>query len=181
MIETPRLLLRRWRAEDLEPFALLNADPRVMEYFPTSLSEAETQAMMKTLEEKFEREGFSFWAAELKGDPRAPGAGELIGFVGLNIPGYPVPFAPCVEIGWRLAYEHWGRGYAQEGARASLDYGFKTLGLSEIVSFTAVANARSRHVMERIGMVRDVNGDFDHPRLAEGHPLRRHVLYRVKK
>lgn len=173
MIETPRLILRRWRPEDLEPYAALNADPEVMRYFPATLSLEETRANLKLIEEKFEKQGFSFFATELKS------TGEMIGFVGLNIPGFEAHFTPCVEIGWRLARKHWGQGYATEGALASLRYGFETLGLGEIVSFTAVQNAPSRRVMEKIGMRQDPGGDFDHPRVPEGHPLRRHVLYRL--
>jgi RimJ/RimL family protein N-acetyltransferase len=172
MIETDRLLLRPWRESDLETFALINSDPRVMEFFPAVLSRAETEEMLRTIAERIERHGFGFWAAEVK-ESR-----ELAGFVGLNVPGYPLPFSPCVEIGWRLGFEHWGKGYAQEGARAALKFGFAR-GLKEIVSFTTVANSRSRRVMERIGMVHDVDGTFDHPKLPDGHPLRPHVLYRL--
>jgi RimJ/RimL family protein N-acetyltransferase len=172
-LETPRLILRRWREEDFGPFARLNADPRVMEFFPAPLLPEEAQALIKDIEKRFERHGFSLWATELKATR------ELIGFVGLNVPTYPLPFSPCVEIGWRLAFEHWGKGYAQEAAQASLRYGFEKLGLKEVVSFTAVANQRSRRVMERIGMRHDPEGDFDHPKLPEGHWLRRHLLYRI--
>jgi ribosomal-protein-alanine N-acetyltransferase len=173
--ETERLILRRWCPKDVEPFSRLNADPRVMEFFPATMSHAESEAMIKTIEERIDQHGFGFWAAELKSTK------ELIGFIGLNVPGYPLPFAPCVEIGWRLAHEHWGNGYAQEGARAALRFGFDKFDLPEIVSFTAVGNVRSRNVMEKIGMAYDPGGAFDHPKLAEGHPLRRHVLYRSRR
>ncbi len=172
LIETSRLILRRWQSCDVEPFVSLNADARVMEYFPAPLSRAETEAMIETLEERIERDGFGFWAAELK-EPRA-----FIGFIGLNVPAYPLPFSPCVEIGWRLAFDYWGKGYAKEGASAALVFGFQTLRLDEIVSFTTVNNLRSRRVMEGIGMTYDEQGDFDHPKLHDQHPLRRHVLYR---
>lgn len=172
-IETDRLILRRWKTEDLAPFAALNADPRVMEYFPSTLTTEETANMIKIMEDRFEENGISFCAAELKR------TGETVGFIGLNIPGYPLPFQPCVEIGWRLAAKHWGQGLAVEGAKALLDYGFKTLNLEEIVAFTATQNMKSRRVMEKLGMQYDPVGDFDHPKLAEGHPLRRHVLYRI--
>jgi len=175
VIETDRLTLRRWNSSDIEPFARLNADPRVMEFFPATLDRVETEAMIAKIEEKFERQGFGVWAAELK-DPKT-----FIGFIGLNVPGYPLPFSPCTEIAWRLAFEYWGRGYAQEGARAVLAYGFENLRLREIVSFTTVNNFRSRRVMERIGMAYDSQGDFDHPNLDQNHPLRRHVLYRKMK
>ena len=170
-IETNRLILRRWRSSDVEPFCQLNADPRVMEFFPAMLSRAETEAMISTIEERISQHGFGFWAAELKETK------GFIGFIGLNVPGYPLPFSPCVEVGWRLGFDCWGKGYAQEGARAALAFGFQ-LRLKEIVSFTTVNNLRSRRVMEGIGMAYDAQGDFDHPELPEDHPLRRHVLYR---
>jgi RimJ/RimL family protein N-acetyltransferase len=171
-IETDRLILRRWQSSDVEPFVNLNADPRVMQFFPATLSRAETEAMISSVEEKFSQHGFGLWAAELKV------TAGFIGFIGLDVPGYPLPFSPCVEIGWRLAFDCWGKGYAQEGARAALAFGFDRLHLEEIVSLTTANNLRSRHVMERIGMAYDAQGDFDHPKLPEGHPLRRHVLYR---
>jgi RimJ/RimL family protein N-acetyltransferase len=174
-IETPRLILRRWQSADVEPFSRLNADPRVMEFFPATLSRVETEVMIQMFEETFIREGFGLWAAELK-ETRS-----FIGFIGLNVPAYPLPFSPCVEIGWRLAFDNWGKGYAQEGARAALSFGFEMVGIKEIVSFTATNNVRSRQVMERIGMNYDSQGDFDHPRIAPDHPLRRHVLYRKVK
>ena len=173
ILETERLTLRRWRDSDFKPFADLNADPRVMAFFPATLSSNETKSMMKVLEEKFENHGFSFWAVALKTTH------EFIGFVGLNIPNYTLPFSPCVEVGWRLSFAHWGKGYAQEAATASLRYGFKVLMLAEIVSFTSEKNFRSRRVMEKIGMLRDVHGDFNHPQLAVDHPLSCHVLYRI--
>lgn len=173
IIETDRLILRHWHSSDTEPFVSLNADPRVMELFPATLNRAESEAMIETIEEKLGQNGFWFWATELKE------AKTFIGFIGLNVPGYALPFSPCTEIGWRLAFDYWGRGYAQEGARAVLTYGFEKLGLKEIVSFTTVNNLRSRRVMERIGMAYDAQSDFDHPNLPENHPLRRHVLYRA--
>ena len=171
-IETDRLILRRWQSSDVEPFVNLNADPRVMQFFPTTLTRVETEAMISSVEEKFSQHGFGLWAAELKA------TAAFIGFIGLDVPGYPLPFSPCVEIGWRLAFDYWGKGYAQEGARAALAFGFDRLHLEEIVSFTTANNLRSRQVMERIGMTYDARGDFDHPKLPELHPLRRHVLYR---
>ncbi len=170
---TPRLRLRRWRQTDLEPFAAMNAAPAVMEYFPSRLDLEETRLMIGRIEAQFERHGFGLWAAE------APGVADFVGYVGLSVPAYETAFTPCVEVGWRLASQYWGKGYATEGARAALDYGFGTLGLKEIVSFTVPANQRSRAVMERLGMTRDPSEDFDHPRLPGGDPLRRHVLYRL--
>ena len=171
---TERLELRRWRPADRAPFARLNGDPRVMEYFPALLTPAESNRMVELIEAHFNRHGFGMWAAELRS------TGEFTGFIGLNIPTFDAPFTPCVEIGWRLDPEFWGKGIATEGARAVLDHAFSVLALPEIVAFTVPANRRSRRVMEKLAMTHDPAGDFDHPRLPEGHPLRRHVLYRKK-
>ena len=172
-IETERLILRRWQPEDVEPFAAMNADPRVMEFYLKTLNRSETEAMIAWIEQRIEEHGFGLWATELKG------TGQLIGFIGLSVvPEHLFPFSPCTEIGWRLAFDQWGHGYAQEGARAALSFGFNRAGLEEIVSFTAVINLRSRRVMEKIGMTYDSTADFDHPRVPEGDRLRRHVLYR---
>lgn len=172
MVETERLILRRWKGSDIAPFSKMNSDPRVMEFFPAILTRAETEAMVKGIEEKFDQCGFSFWATELKS------TGELIGMIGQNVPAFESHFTPCVEVGWRLASEHWGKGLAVEAARASLEYGFNRLKLQEIVAFTAEKNKNSRRVMEKLNMIYDPSGDFDHPKVTEGHPLRRHVLYR---
>src|SRR5271165_6006593 len=168
VIETDRMILRRWQPSDLELFVNLNADPRVMEFFPATLSRSETEAMTSKIEERMRQQGFGLWAAEVKR------TNDFIGFIGLNVPGYSLPFSPCVEIGWRLAFDHWGNGYAQEGARAAMAFGFDIFGLKEIVSFTTVGNLRSRHVMERIGMTYDPKDDFEHPNLPEHHSLRKH-------
>ena len=172
-LTTPRLRLRRWRPADLEPFAAMNDDPAVMEFYPSRLDREATRLMIGRIEAHFERHGFGLWAAEV------PGVADFVGYVGLSVPAYETAFTPCVEVGWRLASAHWGKGYATEAARAALGYGFGTLGLREIVSFTVPTNVRSRAVMERLGMQRDPAEDFDHPLLAAGHPLRRHVLYRL--
>jgi RimJ/RimL family protein N-acetyltransferase len=172
-LSTERLLLRPWRADDLEPFASLNADPRVMEFFISVLSRHESDSLADRIERHLDEHGWGLWAVEISGG--APFAG----YIGLATPRFEAHFTPCVEIGWRLAHEHWGRGYATEGARAALAFGFETLKLSEIVSFTVPANLRSRRVMERLGMTRDPADDFDHPALPVEHPLRRHVLYRI--
>jgi RimJ/RimL family protein N-acetyltransferase len=172
-IATPRLWLRRWRAEDLEPFAAMNADIEVMEYFPSTLSREETAASVGRVEKHFERHGFCFWAAEV------PGRAPFIGFIGLAVPAFEAAFTPCIEIGWRLARPWWGQGLATEGARAVLAYGFERLGLAEIVAFTVPGNARSRRVMENAGM--RYSEDFDHPGIESGHPFRRHVLYRLPR
>jgi 3-dehydroquinate dehydratase / shikimate dehydrogenase len=171
VIDTDRLVLRRWQPDDVAPFASLNVDPRVMEFFPATLSRAESETMISKIEERMSQHGFGLWAAELKGTK------DFIGFIGLSMC-QGMPFSPCVEIGWRLAFDHWGKGYAQEGARAALAFGFEKMRLEEIVSFTTVGNLRSRHVMDRIGMTHDAKGDFDHPQLPKDHPLIKHVLYR---
>src|SRR5688500_7565183 len=174
-IATPRLLLRPWCDEDLAAFAAINADPRVMEYMPKPLTRAESDGMARRISEHFVRQGFGLWAVEVAGGP------SFAGFVGLWVPTFRAHFTPCVEIGWRLAAEHWGRGYATEAARAALGFAFEGLGLGEVVSFTVPANSRSRKVMERLGMTRAAADDFDHPGLPEGHPLRPHVLYRLAR
>jgi ribosomal-protein-alanine N-acetyltransferase len=171
---TERLRLRRWLPDDREPFAAMNSDPRVMEHFPAALSRGESDALADRIEAHFDQHGFGGWAVEI------PGTARFAGFIGLSIPAFEAHFMPCVEIGWRLSAECWGRGYATEGARAALDFGFESLGLDEIVSFTVPANVRSRRVMERIGMSRQPGDDFDHPGLPQGHLLRRHVLYRLR-
>ena len=174
-IRTARLQLRSWRDDDIAPFAALNADPAVMEFFPRPLDRAESEAAVVRIRDHFDRHGFGLWAVEV------PGIADFIGFVGLAVPRFEAHFTPCVEVGWRLAREHWGRGYATEAARSVLEFGFGDLALEEIVSFTTETNRRSRAVMERIGMTRSPEDDFDHPTLPEGHPLRRHVLYRLRR
>jgi RimJ/RimL family protein N-acetyltransferase len=172
-LRTERLLLRGWRASDHEAFAALNADPVVMEHFVAPLGRAESDELLERIEAFFEEHGWGLWALEV------PGVVDFAGFVGLSIPGFDAPFTPCVEVGWRLAREVWGRGYAPEAARASLRFAFDDLGLDEVVSFTTVANAKSRRVMEKIGMAHDPDGDFDHPRVPAGHRIEGHVLYRI--
>ena len=172
-IETARLRLRRWLTGDRTAFAAMNADPLVMEHFPRVLSRDESDALADRIEAHFERHGFGPWAVEIRGS--APFAG----FVGLAVPSFEAPFTPCVEVGWRLSREHWGRGYATEGARGTVEFASRDLRLHEIVSYTVPGNRRSRRVMEKLGMTTDPADDFDHPELPVGHPLRRHVLYRV--
>lgn len=174
-LDTPRLLLRPWCAEDLAAFAALNADPRVMECMPKCLTRAESDQLADRIAEHFRLHGFGLWALEV------PGETPFAGFVGLAVPRFEAPFTPCVEIGWRLAYAQWGRGYATEAASAVRDFAFERLGLEGIVSFTVPFNRRSRRVMEKIGLSRSAGEDFDHPALPEGHPLRRHVLYRLRR
>jgi RimJ/RimL family protein N-acetyltransferase len=166
-----RVRLRQWCDADRAAFAQLNADPVAMEFFPSTLSPEESDAMVQRCRDAIAERGWGFWCLDI--------GGACAGFTGLSVPTFEAPFMPAVEIGWRLHPRYWGHGYATEAARLALDYGFRVLRLQEIVSFTAVANVRSRAVMERIGMRHDAAGDFDHPRLAPGHHLRRHVLYRI--
>jgi len=175
VVETDRLILRAWREADLAPFAALNADPLVMEHFPKLLSREDSDAIATRIEAKLRATGFGLWAVEVKSG--AP----FIGFVGLNVPTIRAPFMPAHEIGWRLAREGWGHGYATEAALACVRFAFGELGLAELVSMTVPGNLRSRAVMERLGMTRDPADDFDHEGIPEGHPLRRHVLYRLAR
>lgn len=168
-----RLILRGWREEDLPAFADLNADPRVMEHLPKTLTRNESDQFATRICAHFEEYGFGLWAVEVLD------VAPFVGFVGLAVPKFDAHFTPSVEVGWRIAYSHWNNGYATEGARAAASYGFSELGLSEIVSFTVPQNVASRRVMEKLGMSHDPNDDFEHPTLAESHPLRRHVLYRL--
>lgn len=173
-LQTQRLLLRQWRDGDLEPFAQLNADPQVMEFYPHPLTRQESDAIAHKIMGLIAERGWGLWAVELQS------GGAFIGYVGLHVPSEELPFSPCVEIGWRLAAAYWGKGYATEAARAALSVGFERLGLPEVVSFTTVRNTRSRRVMERIGM--HYHGEhFEHPALPEKSPLREHVLYRLRK
>jgi len=174
-LRTDRLLLRRWRDDDREPFARLNADPEVMRHFPGPLGRPDSDRLVDRCDEELGRRGFGLWAVEV------PGVQPFIGFVGLNVPRFRAHFTPAVEVGWRLARRAWGSGYATEAARAALAHGFERAGLAEIVSFTVPANTRSLAVMERLGMTRDPADDFDHPALPEGHSLRPHVLYRLRR
>jgi RimJ/RimL family protein N-acetyltransferase len=174
ILTTDRLVLRRWRDEDRAAFARMCADPRVMEFLPALLSRTESDEAVSRIEQHFERHNFGLCATELRAD------GSFIGFIGIWVPEFEADFTPCVEIGWRLAADYWGRGLATEGARAITAYAFEILKLSELVSFTTLANTRSRRVMEKLGMTRNADEDFDHPRMPAGHPLRRHVLYRLR-
>ncbi|WP_404785325.1 GNAT family N-acetyltransferase [Altericista sp. CCNU0014] len=171
---TQRLRLRQWHPDDKEAFAGLNADPRVMEFFPGCLARAASDAMVERLQSLISERGWGLWAVEIMG------TAKFAGFVGLHIPTAELPFSPCVEVGWRLAFEHWGKGYAPEAARAALQFGFEVLHLSEIVSFTALCNRRSRSVMVKLGMREDPK-TFEHPSLPVGHPLREHCLYRLSQ
>jgi RimJ/RimL family protein N-acetyltransferase len=170
---TARLFLRRWRETDHAPFAALNADPLVMEYFPDRLNRAESDDLIAKIEAGFATRGYGLWALEVRA------TGEFVGFTGLAVPSFNAHFTPAVEVGWRLARSAWGKGYATEAGLASIAFGFADAGLDEIVSFTSAANMRSRAVMERIGMTHDPADDFDHPELDKTDLLRPHVLYRI--
>jgi len=172
--ETERLRLRQWRPADRAPFAELNADPRVMAYFPAPLDGDASDALLEKCRARIDARGWGLWAVEVKA------LGEFIGFIGLATPSPDLPCSPCVEVGWRLAADHWGRGFATEGARAALRVGFERLGLHEIVSFTSVVNHRSRAVMERLAMVPDAD-TFEHPRVSAASGLREHCLYRLSR
>lgn len=169
-LRTERLVLREWLDEDRDDWAAMNADPEVMEYFPASLDREAADAAFDRFSSALERRGWGLWAVEHDG--------RFLGFTGLNPVGFEAAFTPATEIGWRLRRDAWGHGFATEAARAALRFAFDDLGLAEVVSFTSVGNVRSRAVMGRLGMTYDERDDFDHPRLTEGNPLRRHVLYR---
>lgn len=174
-LTTERLLLRQWKDSDREPFAALNADPVVMEHFPAIRTRAESDELVDRATVSIERSGFGLWAAEVRA------TGQFIGFIGLAVPSFEASFLPGIEIGWRLAKDAWGNGYATEGARAALAHAFGPAGLDEVLSWTTTTNKPSQRVMERIGMTHDEAGDFDHPRIPAGHPLQRHVLYRITR
>jgi RimJ/RimL family protein N-acetyltransferase len=167
-----QLILRQWKDCDLEPFAAMNVDPEVMRHFPSALTRAQSEADMKVLRRQIDERGWGLWAVEVDG--------SFAGFTGLSIPRFTAHFTPCTEVGWRFRPEFWGRGLAYRSACQALAFGFGTLKLTEIVSFTAATNVRSQKLMERLGFSHDAQDDFDHPMLSEGHILRRHVLYRRK-
>jgi RimJ/RimL family protein N-acetyltransferase len=173
-LRTERLILRQWRPDDRELFAAMTANPEEMKYFKGTWSRAESDRMVDRLEAHFTQHGYGLWAVEI------PGVTSFGGVIGLAIPHLDAHFTPCVEIGWRIGIQYWGRGYATEGARAALQFGFDQLELREIVAFTATTNIPSIRVMERLGMTRHPEDDFDHPIFPEGHPLRPHVLYRLR-
>ncbi len=172
-LETPRLLLRPWKDEDAVPFYMMCQDPEVMEYFPNLWSMDMVRSFIDRMNAQLADKTFTLWAVEGKITK------EFMGFIGLNCPVWEAAFTPCVEIGWRLALAFWGNGYATEGALAVLEYAFKGLKLPQIVAFTVPDNLKSRKVMEKIGMTRDLEGDFLHPKVDHQHPLARHFLYRI--
>ena len=174
-METPQLLLRPWRDEDRKPFAAMSRDQDVMKYLLPFASHAAAMAWIDRQTAHLQQHGFCFWALESRT------TGEFVGATGLLRIGYEAHFTPAVEVGWRLGRKHWGQGFAVEAATRALRFGFEDLGLPEIVANTVPANVNSQKVMKRLGMTRDPEDDFDHPLIAEGSPLRRQVLYRVKR
>jgi len=175
ILETPRLILRQWEERDLEPYAALNADPRVMEYFPKLLTRDEVKNMIETRLAKHIRDkGYGLWCAELKS------LNECIGFIGIQVPPFEVHFNPSIEIGWRLAHKVWGQGLAGEGARKVLEYSFGQLRMPEMLAMASKINVRSQNVMKKLGMTYVPEYDFDHPKLEIGSPIRPHVTYRIK-
>lgn len=172
--KTDRLTMRQWKESDRPLFAALNADPVVMEYFPAVLEESESNSMAEKIQQLISKRGWGFWAVE------ESKSHAFIGFVGLHVPTAELPFSPCVEIGWRLARQFWGKGYATEAAAAALHVAFEQLKLDDVCAFTPVGNAKSRAVMERLHM-QNTQRNFDHPSIPKGHRLREHVLYRLSR
>ncbi len=172
-IETKHLILRQWKLDDVLPYAAMNADLKVMEHFPSTLSVEESTILLKKMQTSIEEKGFGLFALELKEN------GDFIGFTGLSVPSFESEFTPCVEIGWRIASPFWRKGYAFEASSACLTWGFSNLGLSEIFSFTACSNYPSENLMIKLGM--NKWGHFEHPKLPEGHHLKTHVVYSINK
>lgn len=166
-------MLRQWKDSDLEPFAQMNSDSEVMRYFLAPMTRSETQDAVVRMRAALDQRGWGIWAVEMDG--------EFAGMVGLNVPQWHLPFSPCTEVLWRLRKEFWGHGIAYAAASQAIEHGFSKVGLHEIVAFTTPPNLRSIRLMERLRFERDLEGDFDHPVVPEGHPLRRHVLYRKKR
>ena len=174
-METPRLLLRQWRDSDFDTWAEMNADPRVMEFFTELLDRGRADESASKMRAAIDRDGYGLWAVEIKQ------TGRFAGIIGLNEMADDIPVTPRREVGWRLAFDAWGHGYATEGARAALQFAFDELGWPEVVAVTAAINERSQRVMARLGMIRDAAADFEHPRIPEGNPVRRHVLFRIHR
>ncbi|MCH9633471.1 MAG: Acetyltransferase [Chlamydiae bacterium] len=174
-IQTERLILRQWRADDLPAFAKLNADERVLHFFPSILTEEQSDLLAEIIQKELNEKDYGLWAVELKEGP------SFIGFVGLHYQDFKADFTPCIEIGWRLAFEQWGKGYAAEAASEVIKYAFDKLKLQKLVSFTSASNIRSIKLMKRLGMTHNPLDDFEHPKLPEGHALRKHVLYKIRR
>lgn len=172
-LTTERLIMRQWQATDFPAYAKINQNPEVMEFYPSMLTPEESHAQAEKFRLQIEQKGWGFWALSLKNDER------FIGFVGLNDPTYDLPFSPCVEIGWRIDSAFWRKGYAYEAAQKSLQFGFEVLNLEEIVSFTSTTNLKSKSLMKKLAMT-DTQQNFQHPLIADGHPLSEHVLYKIR-
>nr|WP_295782349.1 GNAT family N-acetyltransferase [Rhodoferax sp.] len=172
-LRTPRVLLRQWKDSDFNAWAVMNADPEVRRFFPSVLNRSDAQAEGERIRSAIAQRGWGMWALEV------PGVHLFAGFVGLNLPRYEAPWMPAVEIGWRLAPAAWHQGYATEGATAALDFAFTHLELPQVVAMSVPTNGPSHRVMDRIGMVRDAAADFDHPRVPDGSPLKRHILHKI--
>jgi len=168
----PSIILRQWNDSDIEPFASMNADVEVMRFFPRPLTAEESHQAFQRFQQGIEQKGWGLWAIQVDG--------QFAGFTGLSEPKFSAHFTPCVEIGWRLRREYWGRGVAYAAARQAEEYAFSVLRLEQLVSFTTATNLRSRKLMERLGFTHDSSDDFMHPSLEEHHPLRHHVLYRKR-
>jgi len=171
MLRTDRLVLRQWSDADRESFGAMCADTEVMRFFPTTLTEEQADAFIDRASLHIAECDWGLWAVEREG--------VFLGFTGLAVPTFESDFLPGVEIGWRFARHAWGHGYATEAARAALAYAFDVLELDEVLSFTTVENAKSRAVMDRLGMTHV--SDFDHPNIEPRHPQRPHVLYRLSR
>jgi RimJ/RimL family protein N-acetyltransferase len=174
-LETDRTILRPWTDSDLDPWVALNSDERVMEFFPSTYTRERAERSAALLRERLERDGYGWWVLEIKG------GASFAGVIALQDVPFEAHFTPALEVGWRLRHDHWGRGYATEGARAALEFAFSELQRDEVVAMTAALNEPSQRVMQRLGMTRDPNGDFEHPAVAAGHPIRPHVLYRIRR
>lgn len=174
-IETPRLVLRGWHDADIEPWVHMNADPRVMEFYPAVQTRAESESSALGMRTRLERDGYGWWVVEIKGEARFGGV------IALQPVPFDAPFTPALEVGWRFPYANWGHGFATEGATAALEFAFERLHRDEVIAVTSTLNLRSQRVMQRLGMTRDPREDFDNPRVAEGHRLRPHVLYRTAR
>lgn len=173
-LTTKRLILRQWKDSDLPLFAKMNADARVMEYFPSVLSREESDSLAEKIQKELIEKEYGLWAVEVSG------VAPFVGFVGLHYQDFPAAFTPCIEIGWRLTHEHWGKGYALEAAEKVVDYAFNILRLEEIVSFTTSNNKRSWNLMEKLGMTHNPEDDFYHTKIPKDHPMAFHVLYKLK-
>lgn len=173
VLETSRLILRDWQQSDLEPFCQLNADEEVMNFFPNTLTTEQTLTLHQAIETEFNEYGFGLYAVEVKEN------NDFIGFIGFHRATFDADFTPCVEIGWRLKKVAWGKGYATEGAKACLQYGFRHLRFNDIYSFTADINTPSKNVMKKIGL--NFIKTFDHPKIEDSSPLKKHVLFHINK